>query len=225
MESAATPGSAKPRARRGRPPEQGLAERRRRQLVESARVVFAQRGFEAASISDVAKRAGVGQGTVYRYFDSKRELLDHVLDHTVERVLAAARTDARTKRAESLEEFIEQVHGIAMRLFTLTQAEPELLKLVLVEAGAIDEEVKARLLGLENALTAMMASYLEHGVRSGWLRADLDTEMVARGMNALVVPGLLFALRGEATVDRRSRYIEALVSFAVHGIRGPGVIR
>jgi AcrR family transcriptional regulator len=187
--------------------------------------VFAQRGFEAASISDVAKRAGVGQGTVYRYFDSKRELLDHVLDHTVERVLDAVRTGATSERAESLEEFIEEVRGIAVRLFTLTQAEPELLKLVLVEVGAIDEEVKARLLGPANALSAMLASYLEHGVRSGWLRADLDTEMVARGMNALIVPGLLLALRGEATADRRFRYIQVLVSFAVHGIRGPGAVR
>jgi hypothetical protein len=58
-------------------------------------------------------------------------------------------------------------------------------------------------------------------VRLGWLRADLDTEMVAHGMNAIVVPGLLLALRGEATATRRAGYVDVLVSFVLHGMRGP----
>jgi AcrR family transcriptional regulator len=225
MESPPPTGSAKPRARRGRPPEPGLAQRRRLQLIESACAVFTERGYEAASISDVAKHAGVGQGTVYRYFDSKRTLLDHVLDHSVERMLEAVRSGATRTRAASLEEFIDQVRSIAERLFTLTQEEPELLKLVLVEASAIDDELEARLLGLENTLSAMMASYLNHGVRAGWLREDLDTEMVAHGMNAMIVPGFLLALRGKATPERRASYVDALVSFLVFGVRGPGAAR
>jgi AcrR family transcriptional regulator len=225
MESAPAPGSAKPRARRGRPPEPGLAQRRRLQLVESACAVFTERGYEAASISEVAKHAGVGQGTVYRYFTSKRTLLDHVLDHGVERMLDAVRAGATRTRAESLEEFVEQIRAIAERLFALTREEPELLKLVLVEASAIDEELEARLLGLEDTLSAMIASYLNHGVRAGWLREDLDTEMVAHGMNAMIVPGFLLALRGEATPERRARYVDVLVSLVVHGVRGPAAVR
>jgi AcrR family transcriptional regulator len=222
MESASTPttGPAKPRARRGRPPELGLAERRRHQLVESACAVFAEHGYETASMSDVAKHAGVGQGTVYRYFPSKRELLDHVLDHGVERMLDAV-TGGEATQAESLEDLSGQVSGIAERLFTLIEAEPNLLKLVLVEASAIDDELKARLLGLENTLSAMMASYLDKGVRAGWLRADLDTEMVAHGMNSMVVPGFLLALRGDATAERRARYVTTLTSFVMFGLRGP----
>jgi AcrR family transcriptional regulator len=221
MESAPPTGSAKPRARRGRPPEPGLAQRRRLQLIESACAVFTERGYEAASISDVAKHAGVGQGTVYRYFESKRTLLDHVLDHSVERMLEAVRGDASQPRPRSLEEFIEQITEISERLFRLTQEEPELIKLVLVEASAIDEELKARLLGLENTLSAMMASYLNHGVRAGWLRADLDTEMAAHGMNSMLVPGFLLALRGDSTPEQRTRYVTVLVSFVVFGAGGP----
>jgi hypothetical protein len=96
---------------------------------------------------------------------------------------------------------------------------------VLVEASAIDEELKARLLGLEDTLSAMVASYLNHGVRAGWLREDLDTEMVAHGMNAMIVPGFLLALRGEATPERRARYVDVLVSLVVHGVRGPAATR
>lgn len=220
MESPHVSGTAKPKARRGRPPEQGLAERRRRQLVESACAVFASRGYEAASISDVAKHAGVGQGTVYRYFDSKRTLLDHVLDHSVERMLDAVQSGATRERPRSLEEFTAQVRSIAERLFELIEAEPDLIKLVVVEATAIDDELKARLVGLETTLTMMMASYLDHGVREGWLRKGLDSRWAAHAMNSLLVPGLLLALRGEATPARRAQYVDALVSFIVYGMRG-----
>ena len=48
-------------------------------IVESARSIFCSRGFEKGSIEDIAKDAGIAEGTIYRYFDSKRGLLDEVL--------------------------------------------------------------------------------------------------------------------------------------------------
>jgi TetR/AcrR family fatty acid metabolism transcriptional regulator len=52
-----------------------LREQRRTQLLEAAQRVFSRQGFHAAAVSDVAAEAGVSQGTVYHYFDSKEALL------------------------------------------------------------------------------------------------------------------------------------------------------
>lgn len=52
-----------------------LREQRSSQLLNAAQQVFSRKGFHAANISDVATKAGVSQGTVYHYFDSKEELL------------------------------------------------------------------------------------------------------------------------------------------------------
>jgi len=52
-----------------------LREHRNAQLLKAAQRVFSRQGFHAANISDVATEAGVSQGTVYHYFDSKEELL------------------------------------------------------------------------------------------------------------------------------------------------------
>lgn len=49
---------------------------RRSQILASALVVFSQKGFHASNVSDVAAHAGVSQGTIYWYFDSKEELFD-----------------------------------------------------------------------------------------------------------------------------------------------------
>ena len=48
-------------------------------IVESARKVFISSGFEKGSIEIIARDAGIAEGTIYRYFDSKRSLLDEVL--------------------------------------------------------------------------------------------------------------------------------------------------
>jgi len=52
-----------------------LREQRSSQLLNAAQQVFSRKGFHAANISDVATEAGVSQGTVYHYFDSKEALL------------------------------------------------------------------------------------------------------------------------------------------------------
>jgi len=83
---------------------------KRRQIVDGARAVFLAQGFDAASMSDIARRAGVSKGTLYVYFDSKEALfqaiaheqchaqaeqifaLDHE-DHDVERVLTQLGTN------------------------------------------------------------------------------------------------------------------------------------
>lgn len=207
-----------PRRRRGRPPQEGLAEQRRQQIVESAFAVFAERGYEGASISDVAKHAGIGQGTVYRYFDSKRELLDHVVDFGFERLLDTTGFADPQDFPGSVEEFSSRIRTIAERLFALVDDEPALVKLVLVEANAIDEELKARLFGLVDMITGLTASYLEHGKNSGWIRESVDTGAVVHGMLMLVIPGFLLILRGEATAEHRARYVKGLVDFVLHGI-------
>jgi len=50
-------------------------QERRQQILQAALTVFSERGFHGANVSDVAAAAGVSQGTIYWYFDSKEELL------------------------------------------------------------------------------------------------------------------------------------------------------
>ena len=58
----------------GRPVEAEEDNAKRRQIVEGARLVFLARGFDAASMGDIAKAAGVSKGTLYVYFKNKEEL-------------------------------------------------------------------------------------------------------------------------------------------------------
>jgi len=52
---------------------------KRRQIVQGARATFLARGFDAASMSDIARAAGVSKGTLYVYFDNKEQLFEAIV--------------------------------------------------------------------------------------------------------------------------------------------------
>lgn len=54
-------------------------------ILESALLLFAQRGYEATSISDIASELGITKGALYRHFAGKRAILDEILERMWER--------------------------------------------------------------------------------------------------------------------------------------------
>ncbi|MDM7998476.1 MAG: TetR/AcrR family transcriptional regulator [Dehalococcoidia bacterium] len=56
-----------------------ITERRRRQILDAALAVFSTKGYGEATISDIAREAGIAVGTIYNYYPSKREVLVSIL--------------------------------------------------------------------------------------------------------------------------------------------------
>ena len=89
------------------PPEPRLrlvASARRAQLVEVGRTVFAQRGYEATSVEEIAERAGISKPIVYEHFGGKEGLyaviVDREVEHIVERITAAITSGSPRERLE-----------------------------------------------------------------------------------------------------------------------------
>ena len=69
----------------GRKPLRADAQRNYDKIVETARVLFREKGADA-SLDEIAKRAGVGPGTLYRHFPTRDALVDAVMKDWVDRV-------------------------------------------------------------------------------------------------------------------------------------------
>ncbi|MBC7052010.1 helix-turn-helix transcriptional regulator, partial [Salmonella enterica subsp. enterica serovar Enteritidis] len=63
-------------------------EQRVADIMSAARAVFAEHGYDDASVAEIAARAGVVEGSVYRYFEHKRALLVKVVEDWYEEMLA-----------------------------------------------------------------------------------------------------------------------------------------
>ena len=57
---------------------------KRRQIVDGARAVFLSQGFDAASMNDIARAAGVSKGTLYVYFRHKEQLFEAIVEQECE---------------------------------------------------------------------------------------------------------------------------------------------
>ena len=92
MSEPATSVDGRPLSKRG--------ERTRRRLLEAAEAVFAELGYHDASIVKITEAAGVGQGTFYLYFASKKDVFDELvvdLNHRVRHAMTEAASQGTTR--------------------------------------------------------------------------------------------------------------------------------
>ena len=202
-------------------PQDDLSECRRAAIVAAAYRVFADRGYREATIADIARELGIGHGTIYRYFANKRELLEKVLDLSLERIVATALSDDPAA-ATTAAEFHDQALRIGDRLLKVFDGDPGGTRLVLFESPSIDPALAQRVSGVLDTFAEVAARYLENGVRRGFLRADLDIAATARAINGMFVARAVERLHGAEPVDRR-RFSAALGRLLLDGVRAsPG---
>jgi AcrR family transcriptional regulator len=198
------------------------AERRkaelRQEIIDTAFACFAEKGYHATAIADIAGQLGIGHGTFYRYFSNKRDIIDHVIDDLAARIIAALGTENAPDAAASLDEYRAQIDRIGVALTEILLADRRVAQLLLFHATGIDDELTQRLYGLLDTADALTAGYLDHGVEQGYLRADLDTMNTARAVTGMLIAGIVHSLRepDEAAIAGLTQAIRRLL---VDGVR------
>ncbi|MBL1074689.1 TetR/AcrR family transcriptional regulator [Nocardia sp. 2] len=212
-------GPAQPR--RGRPPSADRTAQRRRELVATAYAVFIEKGYTAAGVNDITDRLGVATGTFYRYFDSKREILDHVIEFGIEKMFTAIQEAWGAGPDESFDGFIAHLHTVGEAMMRTLDEEPGMVRMLLFEATAVDEELTSRLLGVHEALGAAIASMLDHGVAQGYLRQGLDTRLIGRSLYMMLSPSLVDMLTEPLGPQGRAHHIDVVLDLVLNGLRAP----
>jgi AcrR family transcriptional regulator len=174
---------------------------RRRRLIDAAARQFAARGFEATSMDDIAREAGAGKPTLYRYFAGKDALFEAVfvdaLD-TLEARLDVAEATAGG-HAETLLAMLRPLaamfreHVVSLRALSEAASDADRLRrrILRQRRGRIEARIAA-VLGHARAAGALrlddpkLAAKLIIGmVWSGTTSADYDDEAVARAVTTL----------------------------------------
>jgi AcrR family transcriptional regulator len=85
----------------------------REQIAEAARGLFKERGFDAVTVDEVARAAGVSRKTVFNYFATKEDLLYSGLELMEERMLAAVRDrEPGTPLLDAFADFLQGLRGL-----------------------------------------------------------------------------------------------------------------
>lgn len=163
------PAPAKPRTRRTRRPR---AEREA-EILDAARAVFAERGYGAASMAEIAGRAGVVEGTVYSYFETKRALLIAVMKSFYERLIADTESGLRAVRGTE-----NQLRFVIRRHLETFGSDLGLCRVILSEARPDVALYDEAVLDLNRRYTGLALRVLEEGIADGSLRSDLVPSVI-----------------------------------------------
>ncbi len=199
------------------------AERQRLQLqtdiVEAAFLEFSNRGYHQTAISDIAQRLGIGHGTFYRHFENKRDILQHVISETLQKIMALLTGENAPQAFNNIEEYREQCQRISERLRNFAQENPLTLKLLLLEATSIDTEMTKFVQNLMQMAGVITANYLKHGVELKIFRADLDCENTGHNIIGMIINGALRFLANPSDLTGLEKYANSIIDLIVVGMR------
>ncbi len=186
---------------------------RREQIVGAATRVFAEKGFRRATTKEVARAAGVSEGTIYNYFEDKDALLLAILDRLNETERRAA--DFEEGMATDFRGFLEQY---LRRRMSLIWENREAFRVVLSEM-LVNAELRERYLRHVVDPTMRIA---EENFRSRMEQGEVletDAPLAMRSVAGTVLGVLVLGLLGDEEIGSRSDEVpDVLAGLLIHGL-------
>jgi len=153
---------------------------KRRQIVQGARSIFLAQGFDAASMNDIAKAAGVSKGTLYVYFDNKEQLFEAIVH---EECLAHAEGAFNVDASDHDVEKILRRLGVAYIEFLCSPEKASALRTVIAIADRMPDLGRRFYEAGPARGIAKLAAYLAAQVEAGVLVVE-DCE-IARDLDVM----------------------------------------
>jgi AcrR family transcriptional regulator len=187
-------------------PKSEISRERTDQIIEAATTLSAEKGFDGATMDDIAAEIGINKATIYLYFDSKDALIQSIAEQLFAQEVAdlQAAYESPGTATERLTAYYE----------ALIADEAEMLPLMpllyeFYARGLRREDVRAVIADFIHQLTELLATIIEEGIESGEF-APTDARRAARSLDALLSGALLHWVYAPEEVD-----VEAQLRYGV----------
>ncbi len=186
-------------------------------IMLTARAVFSEKGYSDAMIAEIAERAGVVEGTIYRYFSGKRELLIKVVEDWYE---------------EMLTDYDRQLHGIRgtwnrlrfmiWRHLSVIHNDPAMCRLIFNELRSGPEYRETAVFELNREYTNRTLAIVQEAMDSGEFRAGIPLRIVREMIYGGVEHHTWAYLRGEGDFSPEDS-ADAITDIIYRGLVRSGV--
>lgn len=192
-----------------------LKEKRREVILESAAKVFARKGYQRATMKEIAEEVGIAPGTIYLYFKNKRTLLISIVEQLTQLMPHEFPSDATPDEERS---FIRYV--LSEQLRAVVEYRPFFQAL----AAEMWTDATLRTQFMSQVLSPIINTiqlFLQLGVDTGKTR-ELDPTVIAQAMVGTVY---LFAITTDVSSEdflrdpHRENLVKELTDFFLYGIR------
>lgn len=192
-------------------------EAKRRELVEAAVSIFSAKGFQNASMAEIAVRAGKGKGTIYEYFRTKEDLFFACFDWFgkvafVEAESALVQEHGAADKLRAMARTTVAVIAEHIDLFPLT-----LEVLAMATTGSARERFAAAMQEIYKGFAAVIEHILREGQASGEFRKDVDVTSVG-----VLLTGTIDGAMLQFWFDRSlpvASHVDNFLDVLIHGLR------
>lgn len=164
------------------------AEERREQLLEAAALVFSEKGYRNASVSDVVERANVARGTFYNHFSSKQDVFLELIERYFDEFAGILR-DSHDRLKKALDDRTDPLQAwrdSALAVLSYHSKHPALTAVVYREAMGLDENFSKRVEELQGFARKTMADEFRMLSDRGMI-IPADPDLVSTMVNGAVV--------------------------------------
>jgi AcrR family transcriptional regulator len=173
-----------------------LVEERRNQILDAAARLFARKGYKGATIREIAREAGVAEGSIYNYFDSKHDLLISLPQRISWPVVSSFVKSAHRQGPDTVADDEDQMVQLLRASMSSMQQHTDAIKVLLAYMPFMDEEIQAQFLEQTTRFFTRifdLEGFLQSRIEAGTFRS-LDTAIAARAFVGMV---LVFVLSQE----------------------------
>lgn len=144
-------------------------------ILEAAVTVFAAKGFRQSTISEVAREAGVADGTIYLYFKNKDDILVQFFEYKARQVF-----DRFRQEVERGDTSVEKLRNLVRVHLTEFQRDPRMAVVYQVETHQSRRLVEGQIREMAKMYQDIIAEIIEQGQREGTIRKELYVGLVKR---------------------------------------------
>ena len=168
-------------------------ERRKQQIINTAKEMFIEKGFQSTHIGQVCEKLNIARGTVYQYFSNKKEILFALLDLVIDNIEDILDPDDLTDFLASepdqnaTSKFVKNRLSSSMDVLV---SEPIVIKLIYKEISGIDSEVIRRVNGsiqkIKNIISGEIAELQKRRVFNNEIDPDITSSMLVGGIMMII---------------------------------------
>ena len=148
---------------------------KRKTILQAAIGVFAEKGFHRSRVSDIARRAGVADGTIYLYFKSKDDILITIFEEKMEQLLRDAR-----REVDSAKDPLDKLRKFAAFHMGQVQDDKDLSSVFQVELRLSNKFMKEYVPQRLRAYLDIIGEIVREGQERGVIRKDANPIVVRR---------------------------------------------
>ncbi|CAB5079251.1 Fatty acid degradation regulator YsiA, TetR family [Olavius algarvensis associated proteobacterium Delta 3] len=183
-----------------------------RRILEAAVNVFAEQGFFQSTISQIAKVAGVADGTIYLYFKNKDDILVQIFSFKTKQVFEGFREEV-----DRVADPVEKLRNLVRRHLEEFQKDRSMAIVYLSETHQTSRRAEEQIREMSKLYLDLISEIVEQGQADGCVRKDLYLGLVRRFIIGAVDEVINTWLHSDGTYDLTSM-ADPLVDLFIQGI-------